>query len=63
MKQQSLVGENTDGLIESDVCEKSLTFVMETHDAGLGKTLMMLWTAYGLAQKEGRAFFVDDSRW
>jgi hypothetical protein len=25
--------------------------------------LMMLWTAYGLAQKEGREFFVDDSRW
>ncbi|TVY71423.1 hypothetical protein LSUE1_G008521 [Lachnellula suecica] len=63
MKQQQLVGENVDGLIESEVCEKSMTFVMETHDAGLGKTLMMLWTAYGLAQKEGRSFFVDDSRW
>jgi len=64
MKQQALVGEkNTDGLIESEVCEKSMTFVMETHDAGLGKTLMMLWTAYGLALKEGRSFFVDDSRW
>jgi hypothetical protein len=35
----------------------------ETADAGLGKTLMMLWSAYGLAEKEGRAFFVDDSRW
>ncbi|TVY22547.1 hypothetical protein LHYA1_G008733 [Lachnellula hyalina] len=64
MKQQQLVGEeNTDGLIEMEVCEKSMTFVMETHDAGLGKTLMMLWTAYGLAQNEGRSFFVDDSRW
>ncbi|KAJ8122386.1 hypothetical protein ONZ43_g1405 [Nemania bipapillata] len=31
--------------------------------AGLGPTLMMLWTAYGLAQKEKRAFFIDDSRW
>ncbi|KAH9219068.1 hypothetical protein DL95DRAFT_457895 [Leptodontidium sp. 2 PMI_412] len=59
----SLVGENTDGLIESKICEKTLTFVMETSDAGLGKTLMMMWTAYGLAQKEGRMFFVDDSRW
>ena len=59
----SLVGENTDGVIESKECEKTLTFVMETSDAGLGKTLMMMWSAYGLAQKEGRAFFVDDSRW
>ena len=64
MKEDEVVGERTGGqLIESDVCEKTMTFVMETGDAGLGKTLMMLWTAYGLAQKEGREFFVDDSRW
>jgi hypothetical protein len=40
-----------------------MTFVLETSDAGLGKTLMQLWTAYGLAKKEGRDFFIDDSRW
>lgn len=51
------------GPVVQGVCEKSMTFVLETSDAGLGKTLMMLWTAYGLAQKEERAFFVDDSRW
>ncbi|KAK5663494.1 hypothetical protein OQA88_3924 [Cercophora sp. LCS_1] len=45
------------------VCEKSLTFVLEPLDAGLGKTLMMIWMAYGIAEKEGRAFFIDDSRW
>ncbi|KAK4170559.1 hypothetical protein QBC43DRAFT_197500 [Cladorrhinum sp. PSN259] len=45
------------------VCKKSVTFVLESQDAGLGKSLMMLWTAYGLAQKEGRAFFIDDTRW
>jgi hypothetical protein len=45
------------------VCEKSMTYVMETSDAGMGKTLISLWTSYGLAQKEGRAFFVDDTRW
>ncbi|KAL2165284.1 hypothetical protein VTH06DRAFT_581 [Thermothelomyces fergusii] len=44
-------------------CKKSLTFVLESRDAGLGKTLMMLWMAYGIAEKEGRAFFVDDTRW
>lgn len=44
-------------------CAKSLTVVLESADAGIGSTLMMLWTAYGLAQKEGRAFFVDDTRW
>ena len=51
------------GLAEKMVCKKSLTFVLESDDAGLGKTLMMLWIAYGLAEKEGRAFFVDDTRW
>ncbi|KAF2405543.1 hypothetical protein EJ06DRAFT_468943 [Trichodelitschia bisporula] len=45
------------------VCERSLTYVMETKDAGMGNTLLGLWTAYGLARKEGRAFFVDDTRW
>jgi hypothetical protein len=63
MKVDELIGENTDGLIETNICDKSMTFVLETQDAGLGKTLMMLWTAFGLAQKEGRHFFVDDSRW
>jgi hypothetical protein len=45
------------------VCEKSLTYVLETEDAGLGSTLMGLWLSYGLAQKEGRAFFIDDTNW
>jgi hypothetical protein len=45
------------------VCEKSLTFVMETSEAGFGNTLMRMWMAYGLAQEEGRSFFIDDSRW
>lgn len=59
----SLIGEDKNDLISSTVCEKTMTFVLETHDAGLGKTLMQLWTAYGLAKKEGREFFIDDSRW
>lgn len=44
-------------------CEKTMTFVLETSDAGLGNGLMQLWTAYGLAKKEGRDFFIDDTRW
>lgn len=48
---------------EQKVCERSLTYVMETGDAGFGKTLMGLWLSYGLAQKEGRAFFVDHRHW
>jgi hypothetical protein len=44
-------------------CKKSLTFVMETDDAGMGNSLLAVWLAFGLAQKEGRAFFVDDSKW
>lgn len=49
--------------LEKPVCKTSLTYVLESKDAGLGKTLMMLWMAYGIAQKEGRAFFIDDTRW
>jgi hypothetical protein len=44
-------------------CKRSLTFILETDDAGMGNSLLALWLAYGLAQKEGRAFFVDDSKW
>jgi hypothetical protein len=45
------------------VCERSLTYVLETDDAGFGNSLMRLWMSYGLAQAENRAFFIDDSRW
>ena len=48
---------------DNAVCDRSLTFVMETSEAGFGNTLMRMWMAYGLAQEEGRAFFIDDSRW
>ncbi|RYO81414.1 hypothetical protein DL766_002185 [Monosporascus sp. MC13-8B] len=59
-----LLGEGEDGLItDKETCKTSLTFVLESPDAGLGNTLMMLWMAYGLAQKEKRSFFIDDSRW
>ncbi|KAI9818167.1 MAG: hypothetical protein M1827_000792 [Pycnora praestabilis] len=46
-----------------EVCEKSLTYVLETSNAGMGLTLMGLWMSYGLAKKEGRAFFIDDTNW
>ncbi|KAF2221789.1 hypothetical protein BDZ85DRAFT_133505 [Elsinoe ampelina] len=45
------------------ICRKSLTFLLETSEAGFGASLLSLWLSYGLAQKEGRAFFIDDSRW
>jgi hypothetical protein len=45
------------------ICDSTLTFILQSEDAGLGKTLMDLWMSYGLAQKEGRTFFIDDTRW
>ena len=45
------------------VCERSLTYVLETGNAGFGSTLMGLWMAYGLAQEEDRDFFIDDRYW
>lgn len=50
----------TDGM---KVCDRSLTYVMETGEAGFGPTLLRLWMSYGLAKKENRAFFIDDSKW
>ncbi|KAK5137686.1 hypothetical protein LTR08_007981 [Meristemomyces frigidus] len=46
-----------------DVCLTSLTFALNTDDVSFGKSLLMLWLSYGLAKKENRAFFVDDSQW
>lgn len=53
-------GLSTTGL---KVCERSLTYVLETEDAGFGNSLIRLWMSYGLAKAENRAFFIDDSRW
>ena len=62
-RQAGHLPKQTDKKREQPVCDKSLTFVLESDDAGLGSALMMLWTAYGVAEQEGRAFFVEDSRW
>ena len=45
------------------ICERSLTYVLGSEDASMGSNLMGLWLSYGLAQKEGRGFFLDDSTW
>lgn len=58
-----LLGVDGHSLVEKTVCKSSLTFVLESDDAGLGKTLMALWMAYGLAKREGRAFFIEDAHW
>lgn len=47
----------------SGYCESSLTFVLESEEASFGKSLLLLWLSYGLAKREGRAFFIDDTRW
>lgn len=49
--------------ISETVCPTSLTFVLDAEDASFGKSLILLWMSYGLAKKEGRAFFVDSTRW
>ncbi|KAI9863288.1 MAG: hypothetical protein M1824_000488 [Vezdaea acicularis] len=45
------------------LCSTSLTFVLETSDAGLGSTLLHLWLSYGLAALQSRPFFISDTRW
>ena len=44
-------------------CGRTLIFVLEAANPGLGSTLMALWMSYGLAVREGRAFFIDDRYW
>lgn len=46
-----------------NICETSLTYMLESSNSGFGVALMGLWSAYGLAKGEGRAFFVDDRDW
>ena len=58
-----LIGENKNGLVDRPVCASTMTFVLASEDAGLGRTLMLLWMAYATAQNEGRSFFIDDTRW
>ena len=53
-------GISTTGL---KVCDRTLTYVMDTEDAGFGNTLVRMWMSYGLAQAENRTFFIDDTRW
>ena len=43
------------------VCEKSLTYVLDAADAGLGSALLGMWLSYSLARLENRAFFIDDA--
>ncbi|KAH0595842.1 hypothetical protein MHUMG1_06390 [Metarhizium humberi] len=56
-------GLSYESMSDKPVCDRSLTYVLESPDAGLGKAVMNLWTLYALAKEQGRAFFIDDSRW
>ncbi len=58
-----LIGEDRGSLVDKPVCSTSMTFVLASADAGMGQTLMLLWVLYALAQREERAFFIDDTRW
>lgn len=62
-KTGHFVGLDWESMAGLPVCQSSLTFVLESPDAGLGTAVMALWTLYGLAQKHNRAFFIDDTRW
>jgi hypothetical protein len=62
-KHISVVGHANGSNSDLPVCQSSLTFVMETSEAGFGNTLLALWLSYGVARKEGRTFFIDDSNW
>ncbi|KAF3921182.1 hypothetical protein ABW21_db0202670 [Orbilia brochopaga] len=57
--KRSVTGEKK---AEVEVCEKTLTYVIddvEGKEGGVGSMVMGLWMAYGLAVKEGREFYVE----
>ncbi|KAI1613936.1 hypothetical protein EDD37DRAFT_651778 [Exophiala viscosa] len=43
------------------ICPKTLTYVLDATDAGLGSALLGMWVSYSLAKREQRTFFIDDS--
>jgi hypothetical protein len=45
------------------VCERSLTYMLESTDSAFGVMLLSLWSAYGLAKLENREFFINDRNW
>ncbi|KAG5994466.1 hypothetical protein E4U43_003232 [Claviceps pusilla] len=57
------IGLSYESMSGKPFCHKSLTFVLESPKAGLGDTIMAIWTLHSLAKEQGRAFFIDDSRW
>lgn len=46
-----------------EYCEKSITYLLHEEDTRIGNSLMGMWLVYAMAEREGRAFFLDDSRW
>ncbi|ERT03171.1 hypothetical protein HMPREF1624_01476 [Sporothrix schenckii ATCC 58251] len=58
-----IVGESSNTFAGKPVCGRSLTFVLASSEAGLGRTMMLLWMAYAQSQSEGRGFFIDDTHW
>lgn len=44
------------------ICHKSLTYVLDAADAGLGSAFLGVWLSYSLAKHENRAFFLDDTK-
>ncbi|KAL9106740.1 MAG: hypothetical protein Q9227_008310 [Pyrenula ochraceoflavens] len=61
--EQSMLGSLSSEDSSLPICDRSLTFLLATPSAGLGPTLLSLWLAYGLAQREHRAFFLDSTGW
>ncbi|KAF2178535.1 hypothetical protein K469DRAFT_328946 [Zopfia rhizophila CBS 207.26] len=61
--RKGLVDDGSTGPSGMKACDRSLTYVLESSEAGFGNTLLRMWMSYGLAMKENRSFFLDDTRW
>ena len=52
----TVMGEDSEAAKDMATCEKSITYVLETEDAGLGSTLMGLWLSLRLGAEGGSSF-------
>lgn len=47
--------------VDLPLCERSLTYILDTSEAGLGRNLLGMWISWAIAKREHRAFLLDDT--
>ncbi|KAK9457195.1 hypothetical protein V1511DRAFT_508637 [Dipodascopsis uninucleata] len=59
----SLIEYTSDEYDARPKCKQTLTVQLAGSEQNFLKSIMDVWTSYGIAMQEGREFFLDDSDW